>query len=128
MTNAVLAALCMVVVDVISVVMVQAEAANRGWLAGLMDTLGWYPSIICTTLCVLALDGHSIEAKAAVLVLVGLANLFGTKLGQITGQRLLARSTRKRLAAAGGVPADLARPRTDTERLEYLEHLLGVAK
>lgn len=95
MIDAVLAALCMVLVDVLSVVMVQAEAANRGWLAGIMDTLGWYPSIVCTTLCVLALDGHSWSAKVAVLLFVGAANLFGTKLGQIVGQEIMARTGRK---------------------------------
>lgn len=121
MIDAVLAAVCMVAVDVLAVIMVQAEATNRGWLAGWMDTLGWYPSIVCTTLCVLALDGRSIRAKVAVLVLVGAANLFGTKLGQVVGKRLLARKARKSLAAAGVTEAT-----TDTERIAYLEHLLGV--
>lgn len=95
MVDAVLAALCMVVVDVVSTVMVQAEAANRGWLAGIMDTLGWYPSIVCTTLCVLALDGRSMVDKIAVLVFVGLANLFGTKLGQVVGQEIMRRTGKR---------------------------------
>jgi hypothetical protein len=121
MLNAILAALCMVAVDVLSTVMIQADSANRGWLAGIMDMLGWYPSIICTTLCVLALDGKSVSAKVAVLVLVGAANLFGTKLGQVVGKWFLTRSARKR---AGLV----APPQTQEERLDYLERLLGVKR
>lgn len=119
MLDALLAGVCMVLVDVLGVVMVQAEAANRGWLAGAMDTVGWYPSIVCTALCVDALNGPSLANKVAVLVFVGAANLFGTKLGQVVGQRLLARSARRR---AGLV----ALPRTDGERLAYIERLLGV--
>ncbi len=118
MTNAALAALCMVVVDVLATIMVQAEAANRGWLAGIMDTLGWYPSIICTTLCVLALDGHSVSAKGAVLALVGLANLLGTKLGQVAGKRLLASRRVGRMFAAEG--------RTLDERVAALESRAAV--
>jgi hypothetical protein len=104
--DAILAALCMVAVDVLSVVLVQAEAANRGWLAGLMDVLGWYPSIICTTLCVLALDSHSTENKVAVLVLVGAANLFGTKLGQLLGKRVLGSPHVARMFAKEGPTID----------------------
>ena len=44
----------------------------------------------------LALDGKSLSAKVAVLVLVGAANLFGTKLGQVVGKWFLTRSARKR--------------------------------
>jgi len=126
--TALAAACCMVLVDIMATICTQAEAANRGWLAGAMDALGWLPGIVCTTIAVTQLTSPSWSARIWVLALVSVANVFGTKLGQITGKRLLARSARKRLAAAGAVPADLARPRTDTERLEYLERLLGVAK
>jgi len=86
---AVLAALCMVVQDVVATIMVMAEAANRGWLAGVMDTVGWYFSITTTSISVTALQSHVVSEKVEVLLLVGLANLFGTKLGQVTGHRLL---------------------------------------
>ena len=121
MLNAILAALCMVAVDILNTIMVQAEAGSRGWLAGIMDTLGWYPAIVCTTLCVVALDGPSLSDKVAVLTLVGVANLFGTKAGQIIGTRLLARLARKRAGL-------IAPPKTPEERLDYLERLLGVKR
>jgi hypothetical protein len=91
MTIAIWAALAMVASDVLATIMVQAEAANRGWLAGAMDTAGWYVGITTTTISVTTLNGNNTDAKVAVLVLVGAANLFGTKLGQVTGQRLLRR-------------------------------------
>ena len=91
MAVAVWAALAMVCTDVIAVIMVQAEAANRGWLAGACDTVGWYVGIATTTISVTTLSGHNTTAKIWVLVLVGAANLLGTKLGQVTGQRILKR-------------------------------------
>lgn len=91
MTIAVWAALAMVVSDVIAVIMVQAEAANRGWLAGIMDMLGWYVSIATTTISVTTLSGHNTANKIWVLVLVGGANVIGTKMGQVLGQKLLGR-------------------------------------
>lgn len=92
MKIALLAALCMIVTDVVATIMVQAEAANRGWLAGAMDTVGWYFSIGTTAISVTALQGHSFGTKVWVLVLVGAANLFGTKLGQVMGKRIIARA------------------------------------
>ncbi len=91
MTVALIAAACMVVSDMLAVVMVQAEAANRGWLAGWMDTAGWYVGIATTTISVTALDGRDLATKVWVLVLVGGANLFGTKAGQMSGHWLLTR-------------------------------------
>jgi hypothetical protein len=83
------AALCMICQDVVAVVLVQAEAANRGWLAGLADLIGWYVGIATTTISVTSLQGHSVSKKIWVLTLVGLANVVGTKLGQMTGKRIL---------------------------------------
>lgn len=94
MTLALVAAGTMLVQDVISVILVQAEAANRGWLAGLMDMLGWYVGIATTTISVTSLQGHDTSQKVEVLVLVGAANVFGTKLGQVVGQHFLAKKER----------------------------------
>lgn len=96
---AVWAALAMVVTDVLGTIMVQAEAANRGWLAGCCDTLGWYVSIATTTISVTTLAGHDTAKKVWVLVLVGAANLLGTKLGQVTGKWLLGRFPTGRASA-----------------------------
>jgi len=86
---AIIAALTMVVTDVL----VQAEARNRGWLAGWMDTAQWIVGITTTTITVTALQGHDMTEKVAVVVLVSAANLFGTKLGQMIGQRYVTDAT-----------------------------------
>lgn len=102
MLAALIAAACMAGQDILATIMVMAEAANRGWLAGFMDLLAWYVGIVTTTVSVTTLSGHNTAEKALVLVLVGAANVLGTKLGQVTGSRLL-----HRFPAATGSP-DLA--------------------
>lgn len=89
MTVALIAAGCMVLQDIISVILVQAEAANRGWLAGICDMFGWYLAIATTSISVTSLQGHSLSQKIWVLALVGAANIVGTKSGQVLGKRLL---------------------------------------
>jgi len=89
---ALIAAAAMVVTDVMGVIMVMAEAHNRGWLAGWMDTAQWLVGIVTTTISVTALQGHSFGEKALVVLLVSAANLFGTKLGQVIGRRLVPES------------------------------------
>ena len=89
MVVALIAALAMVANDICSTILVMAEAAERGWLAGAMDTLGWGVAICTTTISVTALQGHSLSEKVWVVALVSSANLFGTKLGQVAGTRLL---------------------------------------
>lgn len=91
---ALVAAGCMVLTDILGVCMVMMEAANRGWLAGVFDTAGWYVSIATTTISVSALSGHDTTKKIEVLILVGAANLFGTKLGQVSGHAILTRKQR----------------------------------
>lgn len=84
---AVVAAAAMVVTDIVSVVQVQAENRERGWLAGWMDVVGWLVAITTTTISVSALQGHSLTEKVWVVALVSAANLGGTKLGQMIGKR-----------------------------------------
>ena len=94
MLIALLAAGCMVCQDILATIMVQAEAANRGWLAGLMDMLG-FVAISTTAISVNALNGHGcLINKVLVLAFVGAANVFGTKLGQVSGHWLLTRKAR----------------------------------
>ena len=93
MLIALLAAISMVATDILGTVMVMAEAAGRGWLAGIMDTLGWLVSITTLTISVTALQGHSWTEKTWVVGLVSLANLFGTKAGQMIGSHLLKNKT-----------------------------------
>lgn len=89
MIPALIAAVTMVVTDVLGVVMVQAEARNRGWLAGWCDTAQWLVGIATTTISVTALQGHSLAEKVWVVALVSAANLFGTKLGAVIGHRFV---------------------------------------
>ena len=93
MVIALIAAITMVVTDVLGVIMVMAEARNRGWLAGWMDTAQWLVGITTTTITVTALQGHSLNEKVLVVVLVSAANLFGTKLGQVIGHRFVSDKT-----------------------------------
>ncbi len=93
MIPALIAAVAMVVTDILGVVMVQAEARNRGWLAGWMDTAAWLVGITTTTLTVTTLQGHSTVDKVAMVTLVSAANLFGTKLGQVIGARFVSDKT-----------------------------------
>jgi uncharacterized membrane protein len=92
MDVAVIAAVAMVCSDVLAVIMVQAEADDRGWLAGTMDTAGWLVAITTTTVSVTALQGHSFREKVLVVLFVSAANLLGTKLGQIIGKRWFRRN------------------------------------
>lgn len=86
---AILAAACMAVEDVLATITVQAEAGNHGWLAGLTDMLAWYFAIATTTISVTSLNGHALWPKIWVLSLVGISNVLGTKLGQVSGKRIL---------------------------------------
>ena|ERR1035437_2417916 len=83
----VLAALAMVLQDIVATVMVMCEAKGRGWLAGILDAIGWIVGITTLTISVSALQGHDTPKKVAVIVLVTIANVLGTKLGQLVGSR-----------------------------------------
>lgn len=86
---ALLAALCMVVQDIMAVLLVQAEARNRAGLAALFDSLMWLASIATTTISVSALQGHHLGTKAVVIIAVTLANVAGSFAGVRIGKRLI---------------------------------------
>lgn len=87
---AVLAAVAMIAQDTLAVVMVQAEAKNLGWTAGLMDMLGWLVAFVSLRISITAHGTAEIEA----IVLISIANVLGTKLGQVTGKRFLKEKVR----------------------------------
>ncbi len=89
MEIAVLAALAMVFQDVLGVCMVQAEARNHGWIAGVCDSTMWLFAIATTTLSVTALQGHNTNEKVLVVVAVTAANLIGSQLGVLVGKRFI---------------------------------------
>lgn len=95
-----IAALAMFVQDLIAVPLTQAEARNRAWLAGVLDTVGWLVAITTTFVSVDTLQGHNMKAKVAVVLLVSAANLLGTVAGTKIGKRFVKDKTvEERLAA-----------------------------
>jgi hypothetical protein len=89
MNTALLAALCMIFQDVLGTVMVQAEARNHGWIAGICDTVMWLFAIATTAISVTALQGHNLHQKILVIVFVSGANLIGSRLGVLVGNHLV---------------------------------------
>lgn len=88
---AIVAALAMLLDDIFYACVTLFEASGKSWLAGLCDMLGYYAGITTTTVAVTTLSGHSLLAKAWVLLFVGAANVLGTALGAETGKFLLRR-------------------------------------
>lgn len=89
----IIAVVTMVCTDILGTIMVMAEARNRGWLAGWMDTAQYLVGIVCTTIMVTILQNHSTSEKVIALVALSAANLFGTKLGQMIGHRFVTDKT-----------------------------------
>jgi hypothetical protein len=83
----ILASVSMVVADVLSVMLVQAEARNRAVLAGLLDTVGWAAAIVVTLSTLNALNGHDRPLMYGVIAGVSIANFGGSYLGVRIGRR-----------------------------------------
>ena len=79
------AALAMVVQDILGIVLLLAATRNRWRVAGVMDSLQWLVCITTTTISVSVLQGHHIYEKILVIALVSLANFFGTVWGEKIG-------------------------------------------
>lgn len=77
----------MLVQDIISVPLTQAEARNRAHLAGILDTIGWLVAMTTTFISVDTLQGHDVATKVWVIVIVSAANYFGTLIGTKIGKR-----------------------------------------
>lgn len=87
------AALAMFVQDVCGVLLVQAEARNRGWLAALFDSLMWLAQITCTSISVTTLQSGHLSTKALVICAVELANVAGCIIGVAIGKRYVKAAT-----------------------------------
>lgn len=85
----ILAALAMLVQDVLAVLLTQAEARNRGGMAAVLDSLMWLAGIATTTISVTALQGHSFAEKVWVILAVTGANVVGTLVGVAIGKRFI---------------------------------------
>lgn len=89
MIVALLAALAMVCQDILGVLLVQAEARNRGLLAGVFDALGWLATITTTSISVSTLQGHNLTEQVLVITLVTAANIGGSVLGVKIGKKII---------------------------------------
>ena len=87
MITALLAAVCMVVQDVLATLLVQAEARNRAGLAAAFDAAMWCFGIATTSIAVTALQGHSLGEKVMVVGAVTAANVAGALAGAIREPR-----------------------------------------
>ena len=83
------AGLAMLIQNVLGVLTIQAEARNRTWLAGILDSFCWFCSISTTTISVTTLQGHDFGKKVIVVAMVTVANLLGTALGVTLGRKLV---------------------------------------
>ena len=93
---ALLAAFSMFIQDSVGVIEVQAEALNHGWIAGFCNAGKWVVAITCTTISVSVLKGHNFSQQVLVVSLVMVANVLGSKAGQIIGQRYFNRLAHER--------------------------------
>lgn len=83
------AALAMLVQDIMAVLLVQAEARDKPYLAAGFDSVMWLASIATTTISVTALQGDHLSAKATVILAVTLANVAGCIIGVSIGRRFI---------------------------------------
>lgn len=83
------AAAAMYVQDVLSTIMVVAQARGRAHLAASMDVVGWLAQITTTTVSVDALITGSLGSKFTVIAAVSIANYLGTWSGTRLGHRIM---------------------------------------
>ena len=89
MKIAALAAVCMVVQDVLGTVLVIAESKERTALSAILDAAMWIAGITTTSYSVSALQGHNTSEKILLVSFVTAANLGGTALGVWTGKKFV---------------------------------------
>jgi hypothetical protein len=87
--TAVYAASAMLIQNILGVLMTQAEARNRGWLTGILDSFGWIAAIVTTSISINAINGHSLSTKILVIAAVTLSNLFGSLIGVWIGKKYI---------------------------------------
>lgn len=85
------AAAAMLVSNVLGTVRVQAEAANKAHLSGLIAATGQGFALITTVISVTALQGHGLLSKAIVVAAVMGATYLGTTWGVSIGKRIIRR-------------------------------------
>ncbi len=89
MLTIILAAVSMLVADVLSVLLVQAEARNKAVLSGVLDTIGWGAGVVVTLSTINALNGHNEALMVGVVAAVTVANFAGSWGGVRLGKRFV---------------------------------------
>jgi hypothetical protein len=87
--TAVLAAVAMVIQDLLAVLLVQAESRDRAVLSGVLDSLMWPAGMVTTAISVTALQGHHTGLKAEVFAAVTVANFAGSAAAVWIGKRVI---------------------------------------
>lgn len=98
-----LAAVSMLIQDILAVLLVQAEARNKATLSAILDCLMWPAGMACTAISVTALQGHDLGLKAGVIVGVEIANLTGSYVAIGIGKRYI-KENKETAACACGCP------------------------
>jgi hypothetical protein len=83
----------MIVQDVLSVLLTQAETRQRAKLAGLLDALGWLVGIYTINWSLNAIGSHDLVLRYVVIGAVTAANFIGSYLGTKIGDRINKPST-----------------------------------
>jgi hypothetical protein len=77
----------MVFQDILSTILVQAEARNKKLLAASMDSAQWLFGLATMAIAVTSLQGHNFHEKILVIACVTVANFAGTFIGTAIGER-----------------------------------------
>lgn len=89
MVLALLAALSMVVQDVLMTLMVVCENRGRWVLAGLLDCVGWIAQISTITIAGGSIIEHGLTPESwLIIIFVTIANFVGTGLGTVIGRHI----------------------------------------
>jgi membrane protein YqaA with SNARE-associated domain len=89
MLIALLAAVCMLIQDSLSVIKYQAASRNKGLVAAMADTIIWMVMITSTTIAAFTLHAHDMREKIIVVVLVSAANIGGNLIGVWMGKKFV---------------------------------------
>ena len=85
----VIAAIAMVIQDILATLLVQAESRNRSVLAGGLDALMWIAGITTTYNALDALHSPSLWHKVLTIAVMSVANVGGTMTGTVIGKRFI---------------------------------------
>ena len=94
----VVSVLAMLGANIVSTILVQAEARNRALLSALLSTLAWLLGLMVAFYVITALQGNDLALKIAVIIAASAANFAGTLAGVWVGERYVKDGPATRLA------------------------------